>query len=377
MAGVGSVGSVVALLDKLNKSDPSHIQAVLQAERARLVREFEPAPELINPMVPDFVSANLALTAGGKPVSFTHAAEAWAEEGGVALTGPTGTGKTTIVKAMVDWANREDLAYNRKIWESNKAKALAKVNPDTFEPYREVRSLKVIQGSEETRTADLIGDTGLSYDENGNRHIDVMLGGVLEAFTQGLPLLVDEADAIPAGVAAACHGLFDRNSRTVQVYLNGRREYRRREGYSVSFTMNTKGFGENAAEYGHAQIQSRALFTRIPYMLEVGYMLEDAEVALVKGRVPGVPETVIRKMVQAANRIRAAYKGGALDLVVSTREVESWAREVRRAIQRGASVISDRDLWEKIAVPAAGPTVCTKTADVGTAEAVMKELSWR
>lgn len=377
MEATQKVASVVALLDKLSKTDPTQVEAVAKADQARLIRAVEPAPELVTPMVPDFVSDDLSLTAGGKRVNFVHAAEAWAEEGGAALTGPTGTGKTTIIKAFVDWLNSADLAYNRKVWERNKAKALAKADPATYEPYRAVRSLKVVQGSEETRVADLIGETGLSYDENGNRRIEEMLGAAVEAFTQGLPLLVDEADAIPAGVAAACHGVFDRNSHIVQVWLNGRKEYRRHDGFSVSFTMNTKGFGENAAEYGHAQIQSRALFTRIPYMLEVGYMPEGAEVTLVQKRVPEVPVRSIAKMVQAANRIREAYVGGSLDLVVSTREVEAWAREVRRAIRRGRSITDDRALWECVVVPAAGPTICTKTADPGTADAVMKELSWR
>jgi MoxR-like ATPase len=372
-----SVAGVCALLDKLSNLDADKIAEAAKAEEARLIRTIEPAPELITPMVPDFVSSHLALKAGGKAVMFLEAAEAWAEEHGAALTGPTGSGKTTIIKAFVDWVNSADLAHNRKVWERNKAKALAKADHATFEPYRPVRSLKVVQGSEETCTADLIGGTGLSYDKAGNRRIEEMLGAGVEAYTLGLPLLVDEADAIPAGVTSSCHGIFDRNSQTVQVWLNGRKEYRRHPDFSVSFTMNTKGFGENAAEYGHAQIQSRALFTRISYMLEVGYMEEAAEVALVKARVGEVPDAAVIKMVQAAGRIRKAYIGGAIDLVVSTREVEAWAREVRRAIRRGVSVPNDVDLWNKVVVPAAGPTICVKTADKGTVEAVMKELSWR
>ena len=377
MEAKNSVAGVCALLDKLSKIDPAAVASSAKAEETRLVHAFEPAPELITPMVPDFVSEHINMQAGGRAVKFLHAYDAWLEEGGVLLTGPTGTGKTTIIKAFIDRMNAEDLAFNRKVWERNKAKALAKADPSTFEPYRAVKTLKVVQGCEETRTADLVGETGLSYDENGNRRIEEMLGAATEAYASGYPLLMDESDAIPAGVMAACHGMFDRNSRTIQVWLNGRKEYVRHPEFGVSFTMNTKGFGENAAEYGHAQIQSRALFTRVSYMLEVGYMSESAERTLVSSRVPEVPGVAIEKMVASANRIRKAYVGGAIDLVVSTREVEAWAREVRRAIRRGASEYDDRSLWDTVVVPAAGPTVCSKTADPGTAEAVMKELSWR
>lgn len=369
---------VCELLDKLSNLDPAKVQQAAKMKHAKLIRTIEPDPELITPMVPDFVSDHLNIKAGGVAIPFDHAYEAWAEEGGAALIGPTGTGKTTIIKAFVDRLNADTLAYNNKVFKSNSAKVLAGVtDKDKYEPYRPIKCLKIVQGGEETRAADLIGETGLSYDDKGNRRIEEMLGAATEAYTEGYPLLMDEGDAIPAGVTAQCHGMFDRNSRKVTVWLNGRKEYHRHPEFGVSFTMNTKGYGENISEYAHAQTQSRALFTRISYMIEVGYMPESAEVKLVTSRVPEVPETAIRKMVQASGRIRSAYVGGAIDLIVSTREVEAWAREVRRALARGRGYSHDRDLWDRYVVPAAGPTLCCKTADVSTAQAVLKELSWR
>ena len=376
---MSKVAGVVALLDKLSNVNADQIAEAAKAAEAKLIRTIEPAPELITPMVPDFVTDNLALSAGDVAVPFLHAYDAWGEEKGVCVTGPTGTGKTTLIKAFVDRLNAPIIAYNLAVFARNKERVLAGVTvPEQYEAYRPVKALKLVQSAEETRAADLIGETGLTYDEAGNRHIEEMLGAATEAYTEGHPLLMDEADAIPSGVMAAMHGILDRNSRRVQVWLNGRKEYRRHEEFSVSFTMNTKGYGENSVEYGHAQTQSRALFTRISYMLEMGYMEEAAEVALVAARTPEVPEQVIPKMVQAANRIRKAYIGGSLNLIVSTREVEAWAREIRRSLRRSkAGAWSDSDLWTRVCVPAAGPTLCAKAEDKATAQAVTKELSWR
>lgn len=372
-----NVAGVLSLLDKLSTLDPAKIVDAAKAREQELIRSIEPAPELLHPAVPDFVSDHIGLKAGGHKVPYTHSFDAWGEEKIYGVTGPSGTGKTTLIMSYVDMMNAADLAHNRKVWERNKARLLAGGDVAGLEPYRMIKTLKIMQGSEETRSAELIGEAGLTYDEAGNRHIVEMLGAGVEAYTLGLPLLVDELDAIPSGVNAACHGLFDRNSRVVHLWLNGRREFRRHADYSVSFTMNTKGFGENAAEYGHAQTQSRAFFTRVPYMVEMDYLPVAAERDLVMARVPEVPVAAVHKMCEAAARIRKAYVGGAIDLVVSTREIEAWARETRRAMRRGAGFQSDEDLWKRFVVPAAGPTLCTKTADQGTAEAVMKELSWR
>jgi MoxR-like ATPase len=124
-------------------------------------------------------------------------------------------------------------------------------------------------------------------------------------------------------------------------------------------------------------MQSKALLNRFSYMVEVKYMDADAEAKLMHGRVPEVPKSILGKMISAANNVRRLYGGGSIDLVVSHRDMESWCREVRRAIKRGVSGNGDADLWQNAVVPAAWPSFLCKTADKSTAEAVTRELTWR
>jgi len=378
MGGTTGIANACDLLDKLSRVSAGDIEKAAKAEEDRLIHTVEPDDGLVTPMEPDFVTGHLNVKAGGRPVAFEALYDAYVDGEIIYLAGPTGGGKTTIARALVDRANKARYEHNRKAFERNVALAKAKAPKDQFEPYKHLEYvLKTVQGHEEARTAEMVGDTGLVYDEKGNRQVVAMLGAALEAAVKGYTLLVDEADAIPAGVMAQCHGLFDKRVRSMSFWLNGRQDYTKHPRFRVIFTANTKGYGENAAEYAHVQTQSRAMLNRVSYIVDVGYMLPGSETALLKKRVPEVPDVAVQKMVECANRLRAAYMGGSLDLVVSTRDIESWAREVRRAIKRGAKGSSDSDLWNRVVVPAAGPTICSKAADEGTAAAVNKELSWR
>jgi len=75
--------------------------------------------------------------------------------------------------------------------------------------------------------------------------------------------------------------------------------------------------------------------------------------------------------------VRRLYADNSIDLVVSHRDMESWCREVRRAIKRGVSAYDDAEMWLNAVVPSAWPSFLCKTSDKSTAEAVTKELEWR
>lgn len=373
-----TLGGIAELLDKLNSFDPTKIKEVAEAEERALIRTIEPDPDLLHPRQPDFESECLNMSAAGYPVTFEDLYEAYMEREPIYLVGWTGGGKTTIGEALVDRANADTLAANRGVFEENLRAFKAGTPQDDLRGYQPLRYvLKTLQGHEESRAADLVGETGIVYDEDGRRRVTEVPGAALEAAVNGWTLLVDEGDAIPAGVHAQCHGLFDRRVRRMSFWLNGRKDFTKHKDFRVIFTGNTKGENENAIEYAHSQAQSKALMNRMAYVVTVEYMEKDAEVSLLKKRVPGADPEVVDKMVDCANNVRALYKDGAIGLVMSTRDIEAWLRAAQRKAERTGGGLSKQDFWTKVVVPAAGPTVLNKTSDAGAAEAAAREFAWR
>lgn len=373
-----SVAGVCDLLDKLSTVDAAKVTKAKEAEDAAKIKTVTPEPSLLYPMEPDFVVGPGNLRHGERSVDFREVFDAYVEGEILYLFGPTGAGKTTIARALVDAANAKRLDHNRKVYAKNVAAIKAGKTADQLEGYKPLEySLSMVQGHEEMRAAEMIGDVDLVYDDKGNRHVSHRLGTGLEAAVEGHTLLVDESDAIPSGVMAGCHGLFDRRVTVMTFCLNGPKVFTKHPRFRAIFAANTRGMGENAAEYAHAQMQSKALLNRFSYMVEVGYMGAATERKLMLARVPEIDPMHLDKMIAAANNVRDLYTGGSIDLVISHRDMESWCREARRAIKRGVSGNTGRDLWEKAIRPAAWPAFLCKTADKGTAEAVAKELEWR
>jgi MoxR-like ATPase len=373
-----TMAGVCDLLDKLSTVDAAKIAKAKEADDAAKIKAVEPDPALLYPMEPDFVVGPGNLRHGDKMVDFREVFDAYVEGEILYLFGPTGAGKTTIARALVDAANAKRLDFNRKVHAKNVAAIKEGKKVDQLEGYKALEyRLSMVQGHEEMRAAEMIGDVDLVYDDHGNRHVSHRLGTGLEAAVEGHTLLVDESDAIPSGVMAGCHGLFDRRVTTMTFCLNGPKVFTKHPRFRAIFAANTRGMGENAAEYAHAQMQSKALLNRFSYMVEVGYMSAATERKLMQSRVPEVSVKLLDKMIAAANNVRTLYTGGSIDLVISHRDMESWCRETRRAIKRGVSGNSDSDLWTKAVQPAAWPAFLCKTADKGTAQAVAKELEWR
>jgi len=371
--------SVVDMLDKLSKVDADKVNAHAKAEEAKLIRTIEPAPELITPLIPDFVEDGLDIKGGTVPVPVVNVWEMIVDNRIPLFTGPTGCGKTVLAKAFVDWCNKSTYAHNLRAFEKNKDLVKHGVtDKDKYQAYRElVYQPRMLQGTGQAPTESIIGTTKFKY-TGGQRDVVTVFGAVLGAAVNGHILIVDEAFSIPADVIVECHGLFDPKVKEVSFWINGEETHKKHDRYRVIFTANTRGRGENIAEYAHEQIQSLALMNRIHYVLEVGYMSPDSELMLLKGRVSGVPDTILAKMIEAANKVRELYKARTIDLVMSTREIEAWADEVRRSMKRDKKgAANDEEIWHRHVVPAAGPAIIGKTADPATAVAVSQEFSWR
>jgi MoxR-like ATPase len=110
---------------------------------------------------------------------------------------------------------------------------------------------------------------------------------------------------------------------------------------------------------------------RFNYTICVSWLPEAEEAKLIRSKT-GLSNSSVEKMVQVANKVRAGYEAEQLDRPISTRNLLSWAREVKRGALRikGATALPDRDFWKAVVVPAAAPTILNGMADHSSREAI-------
>lgn len=87
---------------------------------------------------------------------------------------------------------------------------------------------------------------------------------------------------------------------------------------------NTQGRGDDTGMFINTQVQSIADMARFNAFLEVDYIAEDQEKAMLATMFPDVPAKAIENIVKVANATRAQFKRGQLTRVISTAEAINW-----------------------------------------------------
>ena len=95
--------------------------------------------------------------------------------------------------------------------------------------------------------------------------------------------------------------------------------------FRVISTNNTGGFGDSSGHFGNVNRQSAADIRRWNIMLEVGYLKEKEEVAVLLRYFPDVPIEALTQFVVVANKIRSAEKlKEGIDKTLSLDELINW-----------------------------------------------------
>lgn len=89
-------------------------------------------------------------------------------------------------------------------------------------------------------------------------------------------------------------------------------------------TNNTQGRGDDSGMFVNTNVQSIADLRRFNAFIEVDYIDEASERALLTKMFPAAPEEVVKHIVDCANRSREAYKKKSLGRVISTDECITW-----------------------------------------------------
>lgn len=209
------------------------------------------------------------------------------------LSGPTGSGKTSVMKQVA-----------------------ARLNIPVQE----------ITGHGRLEVPDMIGRVGLIGGDT------LFLDGPLAtAYRAGHWFLLNEQDLLDPSTNAGLNGILERGPMTI--LENSGEVVKPAAGFAFIATGNTAGGGDTSGGYLGTMRQNAAFMDRF-MVLEVDYPRKEVETALLKAKVPGLPDALIDSMVDVANEVRRIFKGDqssvlkeavSIEVTFSTRTLLRWA----------------------------------------------------
>jgi MoxR-like ATPase len=364
---------VFDLLNKLQSLGATTV-GKLQEEA---IHEIEPDISLLHPWEPGFVTGYQIKTSGGHIITLEDIWQAYVGGENILLTGPSGTGKSSLAFHLMDRANESTRVINRKIFEENVKLLKAGTPKDELQGYHPLPyQISHYSCHEATRSEELIGTVTIMIMPDGSRRAVVVRGAVVEAWTEGKTLILEEKDLAAPGVWGETHQFFDGRTKETTIYVNGPERIKKHDRFRVIATANTLGRGENQIEFAGTQMLNTAFLNRFTYIVKLGWLPRDEEINLVIAKT-GIRIDIAAKMIDAATQARKAHEESVCDTTISTRDLLSWSRECLRKEKRTSVCASVSEYWSKVAIPSAFPTFLSRIVDKSTQEAFGKFLSIR
>lgn len=193
----------------------------------------------------------------------------------VLLKGETGTGKTSLVRALARKYGREFRRIN-------------------------------LNGS--TTADEFVGH--LHLNQEGTYWID---GILTDAMRKGHWLLVDEINAARPEILFALHSLLDDDR---QILLPDNRNEVVRPHPDFRFFA-----GMNPRDYAGTNEMNKALISRFPVVVEVGFRSPEIEAKIVKAHTEFADDDKIKEFIIFANEVRRSYANEEINFIVSPREI--------------------------------------------------------
>jgi cobaltochelatase CobS len=211
----------------------------------------------------------------------------------VLLTGPKGSGKSTLPKQYA-----------------------ALVNQPFFR----------VQARRTTEAEDLFGNISV---RGGN--VVFNDGPITTAARVGGLVCLDEASLLQPGAAMALQWLLEPGGKiSLPDYPSNDAADKivtPHPSFRIVLTDNTTLAGDHTGEYVGTNVQNAAFRDRIDMFIRVGYMSPESERAMLKKHVTGIPDSVLKSMVQLATEVRAGYENRECDCTVSPRVLLRWAKD--------------------------------------------------
>ena len=164
-----------------------------------------------------------------------------------------------------------------------------------------------------------------------------LAAGELDWIDGPLPLLgkhggmltCDEISATPAGIAMALMSPLEPNG---PIYIpdkpKGERYIQPAPWFRIGATDNTKLQGDTSGRYAGTNVQNEALIDRFSTTIQLDYLSKEHETAVIKSRVPNIPDDWLARMLEVAALVRRGYDTGTINFTMSPRGLVTWASKV-------------------------------------------------
>jgi cobaltochelatase CobS len=204
------------------------------------------------------------------------------------LHGHTGTGKTTFVEqvaARLQWP-------------------VVRVNLDN-----------------DIERGDFLGQTQLVTGPSGATESKFVEGVLPRAMQNPCIFLIDEMDFGKSGIMYVLQRALE--AKGLLITEDGGRLIQPHPLFRIAATANTRGQGDELGCYPGARTQSNALLDRFTVWLNIDYMTEAQESALLTNMFPSTDAPFIKQLVTFAKEIRKAFNDRELLQTISPRSLMS------------------------------------------------------
>jgi cobaltochelatase CobS len=222
---------------------------------------------------------------------------AWEEGDTVLITGPTGCGKSELVRHLCALTNR---------------------------PFIRINMTEDIDSSAVFGT--LAAKEGSTYWIDGPAAEAVRFGGVLN---------IDEYDVTPPGINMGFQWLLENDGKLFLKEKPGTAAEKTmppHKDFRIVFNGNTLGQGDDSGSFAGTQVQNTAMLDRIRTTLKMDYASASDEHEIMVGAVvprngSSLSSDMITKMIKFANMVRTSYKQSGVALTVSPRTLINWGNK--------------------------------------------------
>jgi cobaltochelatase CobS len=145
-------------------------------------------------------------------------------------------------------------------------------------------------------------------------------GPLAYAMRYGLIYIADEYDFALPSVTSVYQPVLEGHRLIIKEAPPEWRVVKPHPNFRFFATGNTNGGGDETGLYQGTQMQNAANYSRFGITIEISYMPEKQEIAVLQGQCQ-IFETAAKKLVDFGNNVRTAYQDGTIGVTVSPREL--------------------------------------------------------